>query len=211
VLGSLGLDATASEVAVSGHFAYLAMLASRGQVQIVDISDRWNPVVAATVDLTGHGPATAIVGTRTRAYVGTRWNSGPEFFVLDISDPPHVAILGSYDVGATVLRVVLRGVHVLLATSRASHEIIELNVADPTSPFLESTYDLPGRAEINGLDYALGHAGVVLHAAAGAPNFLVLSLEDGSPIEMAGSLRLPGEGANVKVFGRYAYVASRGA
>jgi lysophospholipase L1-like esterase len=211
LLGGLGLNATVSEVAISGHHAYLAMLARSGQVQIVDISDRSNPVVAGSVDLPGHGRATAIVATRTRAYVGTRSNSAAEFFVLDISDPSHVAILGSYKVGGIVRRVVLRGVHVLLATSRASNEIVELNVADPASVFQESTYDLPGRAEINGLDYALGHVVLVLHAAAGAPDLFVLSLEDGSPIAMAGSLRLPGEGANVRVFGRYAYVASQGA
>jgi hypothetical protein len=94
--GSGACGAYAYDVAVAGHFAYLAD-ENHGLV-VFDVSDPYAPVIAGSLgtEQEYYGVAVAVVGDIV--YLGTWYES--RWYVIDVADPANLAIVNTLVVGA---------------------------------------------------------------------------------------------------------------
>ena len=138
--GSLDIgDGGAYGVAVAGDYAYLATASTTAQLQVIDVSDRDNPVRVAVIALDNVDPLGSYPEGRTifyydsRVYVGTRETAGREFHVFDVSGDPAspVELGGGLELNHTVRDITVRDGYAFLATSANFCELIVIDVSDP--------------------------------------------------------------------------------
>jgi type II secretory pathway pseudopilin PulG len=93
------------------------------------------------------------------AYLVTESNTlaiGSEFYVLDVNDIYNPSELKSLDIGTSVNSVVAKGDYAYLATDGNDKELVTINVATPSSAFIESTYDIDNPNNDNAYDVVAG-------------------------------------------------------
>ncbi|OGY99487.1 MAG: hypothetical protein A2945_01355 [Candidatus Liptonbacteria bacterium RIFCSPLOWO2_01_FULL_52_25] len=149
--GLLALD-------VAGNYAYAANNTSADdeQLQVIDISSSTNPVVVAEYTLPGNGEkGISIFYYNQRVYIGTEKDSGPEFFVVDVSTPTSPVSLGSKEIGDDVSAIRVNGNLAYIATP-SDNELTILNVADPASITVASEYNVTGSCEDGLSEYLVG-------------------------------------------------------
>lgn len=137
--GLLTLDA-------SGNLAYLGNSDQHAQFQIVDVSSLTNPVLVASFELpgvSGNGAiGKSIFYTGGRVYLGTAEANGPEFFVIDVSNPAAPAVLGFKEIGANVNDITVSGGLAYITTSLDELEIYD--VSNPAAIAAVGAYNAPG-------------------------------------------------------------------
>jgi hypothetical protein len=147
--------------AVSGNLAYLTDDLFFGNLQIWDISDPSNPLLRSTPPLTVK--KVQIVGGL--AYViDTSYPFGPQngLWILDISDPAHPSIRGSYT------RYEINGVAVPESGQRAYVDgdwFQILDLTNPISPSLRGSHIDPNDTGLNRLRTPLYIAGTHVYAS----------------------------------------------
>jgi hypothetical protein len=142
--GSINLNGTISSVYVSGNYAYLASSDTTAELTIIDISNKSTPTIAGTYATTGAVAANSVFYDGTYVYLGEANNAGgPEFFVLDASNPSAVSTVGSYEVGGSVNGVYVVGAEAFLGTSAAGHQFSVLDLSTISSPTLEGNDNPP--------------------------------------------------------------------
>ena len=133
-----------ASITVNGTYAYAANQSLSGQLQIIDISDPVRPKVAASTTLQGiigtgaSGVGQSIFYAQQKIYIGTTKANGPEFHIVDVSNPLHPAELGSYEIGAQVSSIYVSDDIAYLATPK-SQDLEVLNVHNP-----RAIQELPG-------------------------------------------------------------------
>jgi Tfp pilus assembly protein PilV len=122
--------------------------AFNNQFQVIDVTDPHNPATTnaqmltlKNVDKCGSFPAGyRVYYFKDRAYITTRETAGPEFHIIDVSDPTHPSELGQgYEANRTindfvVTEQVYKGVKsriAYLAADASNGELTVLNVTDP--------------------------------------------------------------------------------
>ena len=126
-------------VAVAGNYAYIA--ASEGGLQVVNVTDRADPAVAAQLDTAGDAYSLAVSGNY--AYVADI----DTIQILDISNPLNPVPGGTYDVAADALAI--SGSYAYVAEWDT---LTILNIADPLNPVdRRLLYDTSGRVSCGGL------------------------------------------------------------
>jgi len=122
---------------VAGTYAYLAQNDVTNQLQIIDVSNLSAPAINSLFTLPGVTGTGAVGNTiyffSKKIYIGTKTATGPEFHIIDVSNPNVPTELGSYEVGADVNKIVILNGKAYLATSDNSKELLVLNVSDPTN------------------------------------------------------------------------------
>ena len=162
------------------------------QLQIIDVSSSTNITLASTTNY--KIPATAVTNPVTGSggqgvgdsifykdglvYLGlTKTGSGPEFNIIDVHNPLLPQRVGSYVVGASVSAITVVGNLAYLATNDNARELIVLNVTNPVSPTLASSYDAVGSAGF-GYGLSLYTVGDALYLGrtyvSNGPEFLIL-------------------------------------
>ncbi len=83
-----------------------------------------------------------------KAYLVTDNNSsGNEFYILDVQNIQNPTLLGSLNIGAGVNSVVVYGNYAYLATDDNAKEIQIVNVSNPASPTVVTSYDISGNSD----------------------------------------------------------------
>lgn len=149
IVSSLDTGPGLNALDVSGDYAYLANNDQNAQFQIVNVSNRSNPLLVTSLQLpgvSGNGAiGWSIFYTNGRIYLGTAEANGPEFFVIDVSNPSSPTVLGSKEIGANVNDIAVNGNLAYIATSRDEVEIY--NISNPAAITKVGAYDAPGATE----------------------------------------------------------------
>jgi hypothetical protein len=136
VIGSVGTQSRAIDVAVSGSYAYVAGIIvgpNTGYLEAVDITDPQNPRVVGTLDT----PAWALRVTTSGdfAYVAAGSHPGNQsvsrLLIVDIGDPQNLRNIGSVEMPWMVNDMSLAGSYAVVA---GSSRLWMVDVADPEHP-----------------------------------------------------------------------------
>lgn len=160
------------------------------------------------LDPTGSTDGLSVAISGTTAYVGLlAYAAGPEFLVVDITNPNVPTITGSLELGASVFGVAVSGTTVFLATSDNAAELRAVSVAVPAAPASVGVLDLSGNTDALALAVTGSRAYVTRATAAGA-DFYTINVGTPASMSLLGSVDLGGSGAAVKVSGTNAFVAT---
>ena len=229
----VGLNA----VALSGLYAYAVQNDSTEQLQVIKLIDtakavtdplRWNARLVDSVNLKNVGgvypEGRSIAFYDNRLYVGT-WNNNvpvnsPEFLIYDVSSPDSLVFLGSYNLGHSVNAIAVSSAYAYLATTNNAGELTIMNVSDPGSPTVASTFHFLGSskdAESIALVGTTAYLGLTKATASGDLDFLAINVSNPfSPTLYMGGpsglkLNMNGAGAaatNIVIQGPYAFVGT---
>ena len=124
--------------------------ANCSQLQVINISDSANPSVAANFKVPGVGGSGGQAIGKSIFYRGgyiylglAKTGSGPEFNILDVSDPVLPKLIGNYSVGNGVNALYVKGKYAYLATPN-DEELTILDIGDPANPTKVGGFDAPG-------------------------------------------------------------------
>lgn len=173
VLGSINTGPGLAAVHVAGTYAYTANLSRTGQLQIIDISNATAPALIKSFKLTnvtGSGSqalGNSIYFKNKYVYIGlTKTATGPEFNIIDVSDPANPIWKGGYSLGHDINAIFVKGDYAYVA-SPDNKELIVLDVSNPTMPVLAGQLDLSDNSA-NGKSIAISGTIMFLGRTEGA-------------------------------------------
>ncbi|MBY0376488.1 hypothetical protein K2P96_00755, partial [Patescibacteria group bacterium] len=124
-------------VTASGKYAYVASASINGQLQVIDISDTSNPVVVKTLKLTnvtgsgGQALGNSIFYSNKKIYLGlTKTSTGPEFNIIDVTNPLSPQFVGGYPIGNGVNKIYVKDNYAYIASPNTDNLIV-LDVTNP--------------------------------------------------------------------------------
>ncbi len=144
-----GLNALAIESNSFGSYAYVASASSfsKGQMQVIDLGGSL-PTILKTYKIptslvSGTGVGNSIFYKNNYVYLGlTKTGSGPEFNIIDVSNPSSPFWVGGYAVGNDINTIYVNGNYAYLGTPN-SQELITLNISDPYNTYKVGGYNSP--------------------------------------------------------------------
>ncbi len=138
VLGSVETGPGLAAVQVAGKYAYVANTGTTSQLQVIDISTPSNPALVSYLDLTAQGDGAvgnSIFYQNGKVYLGlTKSSLGPEFWVIDVSNPLSPVALASYPVNTKVNSITVKNGVAFLAVpdnggTLSQEQLITLDVS----------------------------------------------------------------------------------
>lgn len=126
-LGSLDTPGEANDVIVSGNWAYVADGAAG--VQIIDVTNPSLPVLRKTIDTPGIARGVDVEGT---TLVAVDEMIDGSLHVIDVADPANALLLGSVEVGHSLIDVDLTGTTAVVAAYEGGAAFVD--VTTRTSP-----------------------------------------------------------------------------
>jgi hypothetical protein len=128
----------ALDVALAGHFAYVAI--GEGGLLVLDVADPAKPVRIGEYSPPGRTELVRVAGSR--AYLGTSVHMGGgcemegwrgQLIILDVSDPTRPIQLGSYMTGSGITSLFVEGDRVYLGDN-GNHAEASLHILDVSNP-----------------------------------------------------------------------------
>lgn len=148
IVSSINTGSSLNALDVTGTHAYLANRDVNAQLQVVDVANIASPLLVASLKLPGvsgtGGIGHSIFYYNSRVYVGTKKATGPEFHIIDVSNPTNPISLGSREIGYDVNFIHVNGTTAYIATSDDVQELKILNVSDPALISQIGFYNAPG-------------------------------------------------------------------
>jgi type II secretory pathway pseudopilin PulG len=150
-----GLEA----LAVAGNYAYVANTSINSQLQIIDISNSSNPLVLSSYKIPGvtGGVGKSIFFKDNKVYIGlTKATAGPEFNIIDVSNPLSPQYLGGWSAKTQVNAIFVRGGSAFLATPQPTPATPEkenlsvLDISNPSNIVRLNTYTTPDASTQDG-------------------------------------------------------------
>src|SRR3989338_2495048 len=168
-LGSLNVNHNVNDIEIDGNYAYLATSDDVGELTIVDISNPAFPTIAGKFDAkkmlggASDEDGWSVDVVATIAYLGReRVNDSDEerdFYILDVSNPSLVTIVGSKLVGMTpgsdiyVSGVAKQGNFAFISTTDSNEPFYVIDITNPANPINHSTCGLNFSQVTRGLKY----------------------------------------------------------
>ncbi len=190
VVGSVDTPVSAQDVAISGHYAYVAD--TGGDLQVIDIEDPTSPRIVASLSLDSQSYDVTISGQY--AYVATNWAG---MAVVDISDPEHPFEVGVVEIPGYALGVRYRDGHCFVAARSGGLQIV--NVSYPAAPLIAGSYN-PSAIIV----------GVTLQdsvAYLSAGSFLSVDITDINNPALIGTMTVGNGAKNCQIIDNVAYIA----
>ena len=134
-VGRLNTGPGIASIVAVGNYVFVANAGSY-QMQIIDVSDPANPRLLYQSKLPGAvisgsgGFGNSIHFSDNKIYIGLNKNAGPEFFVVDVTNPLSPAVLGSYEAGSTVNSIDVQGSRAVVADT-GQNSILLLDISNP--------------------------------------------------------------------------------
>jgi hypothetical protein len=133
--GSVVFSSEARSAVVSGSLVYVA--AEEEGLQIIDVSDKYDPKVRGIVDTPGLARFVAV--SNDLACVVDQDES---FYVVDVSNPDSPAVLGELTALTPFGDVEMSGDHVFLAAADSGFHVVDIST--PTLPTIVATVAMGG-------------------------------------------------------------------
>lgn len=198
IVSSLDTGPGLNAVALGGHYAYVANSDNGAQLQVIDITTPTSPVLITSYVLPGVSGSGAIGNSifyyNFKVYIGTKQATGPEFHIIDVSNPAAPAEAGSFETNADVNSIYVSGNTAYLATSDDAKEAMVLNVSSPSNITLAGSFDAP--ASDNGQSIYLAGSKLYLGRTSGANDFVIANAASSSAIQQLSSTNLGGVSVN---------------
>ena len=174
ILSSLNTGPGLRQIHVAGEYVYAANTGVE-QLEIVKIADPSAPVVSKKIKMASYvsavdAGARSIFYFNKKIFLGLEKNSGPEFFVFDVSSPESPLYLGSFETDSVVTSIYVYGSQAYLATGGEKRLRI-LDISDP-GHILENQSFIPnlGSGVQSGESLAVLGDRIFLGRAAGLPS-----------------------------------------
>jgi hypothetical protein len=142
-LGGYESRSEANAIRIAGHYAYLAVGATRtvtndpGYLEIIDVNDLSNPVRVGRADTFGRANSVRVEGTFAYLPESTRWTGSNllgALEIFDVSTPTNPNHKGTYYTGASAISVDVSGGLAYLADGVTDLRVLDVSVvANPTS------------------------------------------------------------------------------
>jgi len=196
-LSFVSIPGFANNVKVNGDFAYVA--AGSAGLQVVDVSDRSNPRIVASLATPGNAADLRVVGNRVYLAAGTAG-----LLIIDISNPPSPALLGSLATG-DARDVAVSGNLAFIAAGSSGLQIA--NIGNPAEPVLIGSATASGACS-PGTSKGVALSGNFAVVAAGSGGLQVVNISDPANPQVLGCVAMPSNDAQkVQVKGSTAFVA----
>lgn len=171
--------------------------------------------VSDTLNLSGSSDATSIVVDGNYAYVGKKSNSsGPEFFVINISDPANISVVGTGSLNLyNINGLVKKGNYVYAATRdlieelNIATEVTIFNVSNPSSP-VRTFASVPGVHEANSVAIAGNYLYVVTQNNSSKGEFFVMNLANPAQPVYLGDVEIGAHVYGITVRGDRAFLTT---
>ena len=202
---------------VAGNYAYAANnnSADNKQLQVIDITDKANPSLLAEYTLPGATEdGISIFYSNSKVYVGVEKNSGPEFFVVDVSTPSVPVSLGSKEIGDDVNEIHVSGNTAYIATPDAE-ELKILDVSNPVNIVVINDYSLTGTCEdgmslyLTGIKLYFGRTDGCGHT--NHHKFNILDISNSSSVQSLGSTNIGADVNGIVVRDNLAFIVTNDA
>jgi len=190
-LSAVAIPGYANNVDINGDYAYIA--AGIEGLQVVDVSDRENPAVVASLDTDGTAIDIKVVGSR--AFIA---DGDAGLKIIDITDPLAPELEGSLDTAGITQDLAVDFDYAYLANGDSGIEIVD--ISSPDQPISVST--LSGLGTVKGIDIENQQVVVVSSTAL----ILIDTTDKSSPIRL-GSINI-NSAKDVVVDGGFAHVAA---
>jgi hypothetical protein len=145
-VGSGGLNA----VDAAANYAYAANQQTNAQLLVIDVSNILNPTTTASFQLPGVSGSGAIGNAifyySNKIYIGTKKATGPEFHIIDVSNPTNPVSLGSLEINGDVNDIYVKDNLAYIAIS-PDDELRILDVTNPANIRQVGNYNAPGNSE----------------------------------------------------------------
>src|SRR3989344_5642869 len=191
-LGSLEAEYALTDVRVAGKYAYVTTMSQLYELFIIDISDPTNLEYADIVKkfdvklpgFTGYG--NTVFYSKKKLYVGMTKSTGPEFYIVDVSDPLNPDVEDSFEIGTSVNQIIVKDGLAYLAGA-LDNQVWILDVSDPadihqTNPAQQIFVDPSGTQDWSGQSIALSgtdlYLGRIYDVGANGPELYVLDADD---------------------------------
>ncbi len=179
-------------VSRAGNFAYVANTSINSQLQIIDISDRFNPKTVSFLKLpftgTSKGTGVSIFYSAGSVYLGTTKADGSEFHVIDVTDPLAPKYLGGFEVGSVANALLIKNKIAYVATANQK-QLEVLDVQNPAAIKEVGSFSASGYATQEGESIYATNSGLYFGRSVGGFNninnheFFLLSF-DTNPLLM---------------------------
>lgn len=186
----------ANNVDVAGNYAYVA--AGATGLQIVDISDRYNPQIVASLDTSGNANDVRVVGSF--AYVADG-SSGLQ--IINVTNPLTPTLTGAINTPGEAQDVVVANSRAYIADGNAGLQIID--ISNPSIPAVLGALDTQNIAR--GVDVSANYV-VIADDSASSGAIRVIDVANPASPQLAGSVLVPSNAKDVVVRGNLAYVAA---
>jgi hypothetical protein len=182
---------TASGVAISGNYAYVA---DNESMQILQISNPTFPLSAGSY----HAPTLALSVFADGNHVFlTDWFTG--LHILDITNPASPAVLAVIATPGNAQDVVVDGDYAFVADRFSGLQIID--ISNPAIPSIVGAYDTPGNA------FGVQVAGDLAFVADGASGLQVIDISNPAAPTLMGAFDTVGTAQGLFVDGNHVFVA----
>lgn len=195
---------------VASTTAYVASDDTTDQLKIISVADPATSTLVSTFNLPGVSGAGAVgwsvLYSGGKVYIGTKRASGPEFHVVDVSNPAAPLSLGSFEVNADVNAIQVNGRFAYLATSDDAAEMKILEIADPASIAAAGAYNAAGAGD--GLSLWLYGNILYLGREGGSPQFAILDVSSPASITLLGAATINADVLGVRVRDNLAFLGT---
>ncbi len=150
LVSSLDTGPTLNALDVGGGYAYLANNNVNSQLQILNVNDITTPTLISTLKLPGVSGTNAIGNSifygYDKIFIGTKKATGPEFHIIDVSNPLAPVALGSKEINEDVNSIYVKDNYVYIANN-GDEELKIYDISNPANITQVGGYSAPGDSE----------------------------------------------------------------
>ncbi len=194
--------------AISGY-AFVANNTTTAQLQVIDTSHVNNPTLVAAFTLPGVSGSGAIGNALFYAnhtiYMGTKKEPGPEFHVIDVSNPASPVSLGSKEIGAGVNAIYVQGNLAYVAVQQEPRLRI-YDVSNPSNIIQVGSFTSGAQQPVS--LWLAGTTGYLGNKQGDQPELFILDVSSSTSIQNQGSFDIPGNVNAIRISGNLAFLAT---
>lgn len=164
--------------------------------------------LAGSYNSSGSQDGTDVFVVGNTAYFITANNSsGPEFFIVNVTNPASPTLISSLDLGAAANGIYVSGNYAYVASANNSQELQIINVSNPAAPTLVGSYDASGSTDATDV-WVSGNYAYLVRLSSGQPELYKINVTNKSSPSLTGSTEIGGNVNGIHVSGNYAYLAT---
>lgn len=178
-----------------------------GEIELTESTggDWTSPIEVDSYDASGNNDGYSVFSQGNYLYLGT-----DEFYILDVSDPFDITLVGSEDVGADkISSIYIDGDYAYLATDR--DEFVVVDISDKNNPTQVDSIDFPRGNDAYGI-FKSGNYVFVARDQTAQNNGELYAIDASDPTNtsLVSDYEIGADANDVFVVGDYAYLATAG-